>query len=89
MHGLWAEIQEASLNAADYYLQRSTENPARTDEHVRNAARIYSRYLALFQQFATSEGKHGVPDSAYFAAYEAARGFGEAFLIYAANPSPA
>ena len=31
------------------------------------------------------EGKTGVPDSAYFAAHESARGVGDAFLAYAAE----
>jgi len=88
MHRLWEEIQEASLNAADYYLTRATEKPLQADEHARNAARLYSRYLAFFQEFANSEHKEAVPDSAYFAAYEAARGFGDSFLSYAQHPKP-
>jgi len=88
MHRLWEEIQEASLNAADYYLTRATENPHQADEQARNAARLYSRYLAFFHQFANSEQKEAVPDSAYFAAYEAARGFGDSFLSYAQHPKP-
>lgn len=80
---LWQEIQEASLNSADYYLTRSLADTARANEHARSAARIYSRYLAFFEQFANAEGAEFVPDSAYFAAYEAARGYGDAFLVYA------
>jgi hypothetical protein len=80
---LWQEIQEASLNAADYYLTRSVADPVRAGEHARSAARIDNRYLAFFTQFATTDGADFVPDSAYFAAYEAARGYGDAFLVYA------
>jgi hypothetical protein len=87
MHGLWEEIQETTLNAADYYLTRATETPHLADEHSRNAARLYARYLAFFLTFATDAGKEGVPDSAYFAAHEAARGIGDAYLAYAMRPT--
>lgn len=86
--GLWAEIQETCLNAADFYLARSVTDPARSDEHAKSAARIYSRYLAFFQRYTENEHTEGVPESAYFAAYEAARGFGDAFMAYSAKPSP-
>jgi hypothetical protein len=86
--GLWEEIQEATLNAADYYLSRGVELPHLADDHSRNAARLYTRYLSLFQKHALSEGATGVPDSAYFAAHEAARGVGDAFLLYASQPTP-
>ncbi len=89
MHRLWEEIQEASLNSADYYLSRAAD--AKTslgDEHARNAGRIYTRYLALFTRHATPGGKEAVPDSAYFAAYESAKGFGDAMLAYAKTPTP-
>ncbi len=90
MRGLWEEVEEASLNVADYYLGRATEQRHLADEHSRNAARVYGRYLSFFLQFATPRGQEALPDSAYFAAYEAARGFGDAFLGYAArDPKPA
>ncbi len=90
MQGLWEEIQEASLNAADYYLTRSIAEPTRADEHIRSAARTYGVYLAFFEAFATEEGAPFVPDSAHFAAYEAAKGFGDSFLHYSAStPSAA
>jgi hypothetical protein len=89
MHQLWEEIQESSLNAADFYLARSVAQPQRADEYSRNAAALYSRYLSLFERFATESGKEGVPDSAYFAAFEAARGVGDAYLSYAKQPSRA
>jgi cell division protein FtsB len=60
----------------------------RADEHARNAARTFNRYLAFFQQFATSDSADLVPDSAYFSAYEAGRGYGDAFLVYSpASPT--
>jgi hypothetical protein len=90
MRGLWEEIQEATLNSADYYLSRALEDRARSSELTRNAARLYSRYLAHFDRYATIDATDFVPDSAYFAAYEAARGYGDAFVAYGiANPRPA
>jgi hypothetical protein len=89
MHRLWEEIQEASLNTADFFLSRAVEQPTRADEYSRNAAMLYTRYLSMFERFATEKGKEGVPDSAYFAAFEAARGVGDAYLSYAKQPSRA
>lgn len=90
MRGLWEEIQEATLNGADYYLSRALEDPARSSDLTRNAARLYSRYIAHFGRFATIDSTDFVPDSAYFAVYEAARGYGDSFLAYGiANPRPA
>jgi hypothetical protein len=83
MHGLWEEIQETSLNAADYYLTRAIEKPHMAADHAHNAARIYARFLTFFQKFATLEGRETVPDSAFFAAYEAARGYGDSLQAYA------
>ena len=88
MRGLWSEIQEASLNAADYYLTRAVEQPHRADPLSRNASRVFTRYLAFFEQFASKE-QEALPESAYFAAFEAARGLGDAYLIYASDPTPA
>jgi hypothetical protein len=88
MRGLWEEIQETILNASAYYLARSQEIPHAADENARHAARLYERYLSFFERFATSERRGGVPDSAYFAAHEAARGVGDAYLVYATRPTP-
>jgi hypothetical protein len=88
MQRLWEEIQETSLNVGDYYLSRSVKEPARTDEMARNAARVYGRYLTFFHQYATEEGKESLPDSAYFAAFEGAKGVGNALLAYAQQPTP-
>jgi hypothetical protein len=89
MRRLWEEIQETCLNAADYYLTRSQTSPALADEHIRNAARMYARYLAFFDRFSTEEGAEYVPDSAYFASYEAGRGYGDAYIAYPGiNPNP-
>ena len=90
LHRLWEEIQETSLNAADYYLTRAAEKPAQAHEMSRSAARIDSRLLAFFNRYATAEGRDAVPDSAYFAAYEAARGTGDALVTFApADVTPA
>lgn len=90
MHLLWEEIQETHLNAADYYLARSMKEKARSDDLVRSAARMYARYLSFFQQFATSDSLEFVPESAYFAAYESARGYGDSYMGYAeSNPTAA
>lgn len=81
-HALWEEIQETHLNAADYYLARSMKEKLATDELVRNASRMHARYLSFFEQFATPDSWELIPDSAYFAAYETAKGFGDAYLAY-------
>lgn len=82
MQRLWEEIQEASLNAAAFYLARSLEQPHRASGLVRIAARVYARYLDFFSRYATFEAREAVPPSSYFAAYDAARGYGDAFLAY-------
>lgn len=87
LHGLWQEIQEGLLNAADYHLAKGRERPELRDAHSRDAARIYAQYLSFFLDYANAEEPEGVPDSAYFAAYEAAKGVGDAYLFYAANPT--
>ena len=86
MRGLWEEIQESGLNAADYYLSQAVATPDRADEQARAAVRIFTRYLSFFHRYATVAGKEAVPDSAYFAAFEAARGIGDGFLAYASSP---
>lgn len=83
LHRLWEEIQEVSLNAADYYLTRAVEQRHLADDHARSAARIYGRYLAFFHRFASGPDRALVPDSGYFAAYECARGYGDAMLAFA------
>ena len=85
LHSLWEEIQEASLNAADYYLTRSIAEPNDAREHVRSAAQTYQNYLAFFEEFAMRSEVSLVPDSAYFAAYEAGKGYGDAFLSFSSG----
>jgi len=63
------------------------KEPGRADEMARNAARVYGRYLTFFHQYATEQGKESLPDSAYFAAFEAAKGVGNALLAYAQQPT--
>jgi hypothetical protein len=89
MRRLWEEIQETSLNVADYYVWRSVQEPQRADVHARAAARAYGRYLGFFHQYATESGKPALPDSAYFAAFEASKGVGNALLAYATRPTAA
>jgi hypothetical protein len=90
LHHLYEEIQETSLNAADYYLARAAEKPSLAFEMSRSAARVHSRLLAFFMRYATREGRDAIPDSAYFAAYEAARGTGDALVAFApADVTPA
>lgn len=87
MRGLWEEIQEATLNMADYYLHRSVSEPHRAYEHSRAAARLYERYVSFFLENVSGSDRTGVPESAYFAAHEAARGVGDAFLLYDSHPT--
>src|SRR5262245_50042804 len=87
MRGLWEEIQEAGLNAADHYLALAAAKPEAADVNARNAARIHARTLAFFREFAGVAGEEAVPDSAYFAAHEPARGLGDAFFAYAVHPT--
>jgi hypothetical protein len=82
MNGLWQEIQEASLNTADYYLSRSLSDKEAAEDHVRSAARVYARYLSFFGDYAKVESASLLPDSAYFAAYESARGYADSYLAF-------
>jgi hypothetical protein len=87
MRGLWEEIQETILTPPRT-IWRAARSAAGGGENARHAARLYDRYLSFFERFATSERRGGVPDSAYFAAHEAARGVGDALLVYATRPMP-
>lgn len=89
LRGLWEEIQEASLNTADYYLARSLAASENSDEYVRSAAGTYDRYLSFFKLHVGTESSEFMPDSAYFAAYEAAKGYGDAFLNFASRGATA
>lgn len=88
LHGLWEEIQESSFNAAAYYLARGQRAEGAGNESISDAATHFGRYLEFFERYATPASREGVPSSAYFAAYVAAKGVGDAVLSYAAgNPS--
>jgi len=81
LHSLWQEIQEVSLNAAEFELSRIDEaKPEFANERINAALGRYGDYLALFDRFATPAGADAVPDSAYFGAYLAQRGTGAAAL---------
>lgn len=85
LHGLWSEIQEASLNLAAYHLAQGAESTARGAAERRQAAKLYTDYLALFERYAQPAQREGIPDSAYFAAYEAAKGIGDSILLGAGD----
>ncbi|NNL86815.1 MAG: hypothetical protein HKP27_14230 [Myxococcales bacterium] len=87
MRGLWEEIQEATLNVADYHLTQAEADEYYAEEHARKALALYNRYLGFFNAYADGTDGKGVPDSAYFAAHEAAKGVGDAFLVYAPYPT--
>jgi hypothetical protein len=83
LHGLWNAIEEAGLSAGDYYLSRAVADPALADAQGRNAARAYARHVAFFDRYATLDGQDALPESAYFGAFEAARGVADAYLAFA------
>jgi len=83
LHGLWAEIQEASLNLAAYHLTHGQDATPQGAAQRRQAAKLYTDYLALFERYASAEQREGIPNSAYFAAYEAAKGIGDSILLSA------
>ncbi len=88
MRGLWEEVQEASFNAAEYYLTLGSAGGPRAEQRLRDAVGHYSRYVAFFERFASGGIHEGVPDSAYFARFWATRGIGDAVLHTAAgNPT--
>ncbi|MDJ0867639.1 MAG: hypothetical protein QNK03_16165 [Myxococcota bacterium] len=87
MRVFWEEIQEATLNAADYYLFRSVEQPHRGYENSRAAARLYTRYLEFFLDHTSRGVREAIPESAYFAAHEAARGIGDSYFLYDSHPT--
>ena len=89
MQRLWEEIQETSLNVGDYHRRAASRSPARRRDGAQRGARVYGRYLTFFHQYATEQGKESLPDSAYFAAFEAAKGVGNALLAYAQQPTAA
>lgn len=85
MQGLWAEIQDASFNAARYYMSRRDPAGELDDESIVHAINLYSRYLYAFERFRGDPTGESLPDSAYFGAYLAARGIGDGVLFYAAG----
>lgn len=88
LRGLWEEIQEATFNAAEYYLAEGLRDGQRANEDLNAAARFYAGYLELFDTYAADQPNELVPESAYFAAYWASKGVGDAILHFAGgNPS--
>ncbi len=86
MHELWQEIQEVSLNAAEYELTRgeSSSGPV-GNERINAALGRYGDFVTMFREFATPESADAVPDSAYFGAHLAYRGMGAAALRFNQN----
>jgi len=83
MQGLWSEIQEASGNAASYYMTRRDPSGDRDDEAIVHAINHYSRHLHAFERFAGDPSGESLPNAAYFGAYQAARGIGDGVLFFA------
>lgn len=83
MRGLWSELQEASFNAAAYYMSLKDVSGDGSDESIVHAINTYSRYLHAFEDFAGDPTGESLPDSAYFGAYMAARGIGDGVLFFA------
>ncbi len=82
MQGLWSEIQDASFNAASYYMSRRDASGEMQDESIVHAINHYSRYLHAFHQFEGDETGESLPNAAYFGAYQAARGIGDGVLFF-------
>ena len=84
MHELWREIQEVSLNAAEFELSLADQPGEIKGERINAALGRYAEFLAMFKKYATSDAGEAVPDSAYFGAHLAHRGIGAAVLRF--NP---
>ncbi len=85
MQGLWSEIQDATFNASRYYMSVENEAGKLDDEAIVHAINHYARYLHAFQRFAGDATGESLPDSAYFGAYQAARGIGDGVLFFSAG----
>jgi len=85
MQGLWSELQDATFNASRYYMSLESEAGKIDDEAIVHAINHYSRYLHAFQRFAGDATGESLPDSAYFGAYQAARGIGDGVLFFSAG----
>ncbi|MFK7895725.1 MAG: hypothetical protein AB8G23_07820 [Myxococcota bacterium] len=85
MQGLWSEIQDASFNAASYYMSRRNPAGDMQDESIVHAINHYSRYLHAFNEFDGDETGESLPNAAYFGAYQAARGIGDGVLFFSAG----
>ncbi len=85
MQGLWAEIQDATFNAARYYMSVENEAGRIDDEAIVHAINHYSRYLHAFHRFSGDASGEALPDAAYFGAYQAARGIGDGVLFFSAG----
>lgn len=82
MQDLWSEIQDATFNAARYYMSLGSAEGRADDESIVHAINHYSRYLHAFQRFAGDPSGESLPDAATFGAYQAARGIGDGVLFF-------
>ncbi|MEZ4334538.1 MAG: hypothetical protein R3F35_22515 [Myxococcota bacterium] len=82
MQGLWSEIQDATFNAARYYMSVENAEGRIDDESIVHAINHYSRYLHAYQRFAGDPSGESLPDAATFGAYQAARGIGDGVLFF-------
>lgn len=82
MRGLWSEIQEASFNSASYYMSRRDAAGSMDDESIVHAINHYSRYLHAFEKVSGDPTGESLPDSAYYGAYQSARGIGDGVLFF-------
>lgn len=83
MQGLWSEIQETSFNSASYYMSRRDASGGMNDESIVHAINLYSGYLHAFESFEGDPTGESLPNSAYYGAYQAARGIGDGVLFFA------
>ena len=83
MQGLWSEIQEASFNAASYYMNQRDSAGGALDESLVHAINHYSRYLHAYDRYAGDPTGESLPASATFGAYVASRGIGDGVLFFA------
>lgn len=89
MQGLWSEIQDASFNAARYYMSRRDATGRIDDEAIVHAINHYARYLHAFERYDGDPTGESLPDAATFGAYVAARGIGDGVLFFSGGDASA
>jgi len=81
-HELWQAIENSSLSLAEAHLRRAAAVPTEAPELARRASVVAGRFLQFFEDHAPGDGGETMPDSATFAASQAARIAGEALLAF-------